>query len=362
MNQIICLSTEPWSRLPGRTQQLVSRIRDTQILYFSPGRRWREIPLQQKGIQVRPNVTAYFLPAPLLPLEERHGALFRAQQRRMGEFIAAKAARHRFQAPLLWTTSPEQVHMLDYLSYDALVYDCDREWDELPLHWEGRLAQAADVVFVASSQLADRLSPCSGNIVLLPNGINLPLFVPQHNRPDPLPQVRGPLIGWAGTIWADLDLSPILYAALDRPDWTFLLLGRREKGNPLLPRFKKLPNVIIPGARPMNEVPNWLYRCDVLVDLLRMDRPYDDVVSPRLYEYLATGKPVVSMLWPDQVEQFPDVVYSAYNEEEFITLCSHALDEVPGFVSRRRQGHAARASWPLRSAAVTRILTTAGLL
>ena len=169
-------------------------------------------------------------------------------------------------------------------------------------------------------------------------------------------------MGWAGTIWADLDLSPILYAALDRPDWTFLLLGRREKGNPLLPHLKRLPNVIIPGSRPVNEVPNWLYRCHVLVDLLRRDRPYDDVVSPRLYEYLATGKPVVSMVWPDQVEPFPDVVYSAQDEEEFLTLCAHAMEEAPGFVSQRRQDHAAAAAWPLRSAAVTRILTTAGFL
>ena len=362
MKQIICLSNEPWSRLPGRTQQLISRIRDTQILFFSPSRHWGDAPMYQKGLSVRPNVTAYTLPSLVLPLEERHGALFRAQHRRLGQFIAAKAARHRFIDPLLWVTSPEYIHLLDCLNYDALVYDCDREWDEFPPHWEGRLAQAADVVFAASPLLADRLSPCSSNIVVLPNGINLPLFAPEFNRPDPLPQVKGPIVGWAGTIWADLDLSPILYAALDRPDWTFLLLGRREKGNPLLPHLKRLPNVIIPGSRPVNEVPNWLYRCHVLVDLLRRDRPYDDVVSPRLYEYLATGKPVVSMVWPDQVEPFPDVVYSAQDEEEFLTLCAHAMEEAPGFVSQRRQDHAAAAAWPLRSAAVTRILTTAGFL
>ena len=362
MKQIICLSTEPWSRLPGRTQQLISRMRDAEILYFSPGQHWKDSALYQKGLPVRPNVTAYTLPVPLLPLNEHHGALFRAQRRHIGQFIASKAARHRFLDPLLWVTSPEHVHVLDHLSYDSLIYDCDREWDELPPHWEGRLAQAADVVFAASPQLANRLSPCSSNIVLLPNGINLPLFAPEFNRPDPLPQVRGALFGWAGTIWADLDLTPILYAALERPDWTFVLLGRREKGNPLLPHLKRQPNVIIPGSRPVNEVPNWLYRCDVLLELLRDQRPYDDVVSPRFYEYLATGKPILSMVWPDQVEPFPDVVYSAHDEEEFLTLCEHALDEVPGFVSQRRQNHAATAAWTLRSASVTRILTTAGLL
>ena len=99
----------------------------------------------------------------------------------------------------------------------------------------------------------------------------------------------------------------------------------------------------------------------VLVDLLREDQPFGDVISPRLYEYLATGKPVVSMLWPDQVEQFPDVVYGAHELEEFVTLCAHALEEAPG-LARRRMDRAAQTAWPVRVNEVERILTTAGLL
>ena len=361
MKQIICLSNEPWSKLPGRTQQLMSRMRDAQVLYFSPSRRGDGPVSRKGGLKVRPNVTFYPLPPLLLPVEERHGALFRAQRKRLGSFIAAKAARHRFREPLLWVTSPEHIHLLDYLEYDGLVYDCDQEWDELPPRWEGSLASAADVVFAASPLLCDRLSPCSGNIVLLPNGVNLPLFSPGEQRADPLPQVKGPVLGWAGTVWADLDLSPLLYAALERPNWTFILLGRREK-NPLLPKLKRLPNVLIPGPCPVNEVPDWLYRCDVLLDFFRTQRPDSDVVSPRLYEYLATGRPVVSMLWPDQVERFPDVVYAAYDQQSFVTLCGHALEEAPSFVVQRRRDHAAAAAWPLRVEEVKRILTLAGLL
>ncbi len=40
--------------------------------------------------------------------------------------------------PLLWTTSPEHVHLLDRLDYDGLIYDCDREWDDASLAWEAR--------------------------------------------------------------------------------------------------------------------------------------------------------------------------------------------------------------------------------
>ena len=42
MKQIVCLSNEPWSPSPGRTQQLVARLKDVQVLYFSPAESWRD--------------------------------------------------------------------------------------------------------------------------------------------------------------------------------------------------------------------------------------------------------------------------------------------------------------------------------
>lgn len=364
MKQILCLANEPWSSSPGRTQQLMSRLKDTQILYFAPPANRSDRSFKEKGQKVRPNVTVYTLPPLLLPADEQHAPhLFRAGRRKLGRFIAEKAVRHRFSAPLLWATNPEHIHLLDHLSYDGLIYDCNREWLDLPPQWEGTLANMADVVFAASAQLQDRLSPCSPNIALLPNGVNYPLFADEAGslRPDPLPQVKGPVFGWAGTLREDLDLRPLFQAALEHPDWTFLLVGRQEN-NHLLPRLKKLPNVIFPGLCPMSQVPDWLYRCDVLLDFLREDRADDGVISSRLYEYLATGKPVVSMLWPDQVELFPDVVYGAHDAQEFARLCAHALEEVPGFVSQRRRNHAAAASWPNRASEIARILGTAGLM
>ena len=358
MRQILCLSADPWRTIPTRTQQLMTRMRDAQVLLFEPPGKYS----RQPGRRVRPGLTVCALP-PVLEAEERHRLLFRLHYRKLGKFIRRQMEHHRFKEPLLWCTAPEHIHLLDEVPHRGVVYDCDRDWPHQSPRWESDLALAADVVFAASQGLIDHLSPCNDNIALLPNGVNFPLFSrPSDLAFDPLPKAAGPVLGWAGTIRPELDLGPLLYTARTMPRWTFVLLGPQGEGNPLLPRLRRLPNVILPGGCPMAQVPDWLYRCNILMDFLRDDRTCDDLVSCRMLEYLATGRPVVSMLWPDQIEPLPDVVYGAHSDQEFLTLCRHALDEPPNFAAQRRRDRAEAASWPLRCTQVVNILTTAGLL
>ena len=354
MRQILCLSADPWRTIPTRTQQLMTRMRDAQVLLFEPPGKYS----RQPGRRVRPGLTVCALP-PVLEAEERHHLLFRLHYRKLGKFIRRQMEHHRFKEPLLWCTAPEHIHLLDEVPHRGVVYDCDRDWPDQSPRWESDLALAADVVFAASQGLIDHLSPCNDNIALLPNGVTYPLFsrIAAPSRPRP----EDPVLGWAGTIHGDLDLSPLLYAAQARPRWTFLLLGRREQ-NPLLHRLARLPNVHFLPPCPLMEVPEHLSRCRVLLNFLREDQPDCDVIPTRIYEYLSTGRPIVSMLWPDQVEHFPDVVYGAHSHQEFLTLCEHALEEPPAWVSQRRLSHGAAAAWSLRAAAVSRILDTAGLL
>ena len=127
MKQILCLSNEPWSnRLPGRTQQLISRLRDAQILYFFPAQSPRDKSFLKQGRQVRPNVTACALPPIPFPISERHRRLFQMAWNKISRFIQETAARRRFTEPLLWTSHPRHIHLVDRLEYSALVYDCDR--------------------------------------------------------------------------------------------------------------------------------------------------------------------------------------------------------------------------------------------
>lgn len=230
-----------------------------------------------------------------------------------------------------------------------------------PIRWESDLALSADVIFAASQGLIDHLSPCSDNIVLLPNGVNYSMFAQPNLRcPPELRDISGPVLGYVGTLWRDLDLAPALLCAQYMPRWTFVFLGRRER-NPALEPLSVLPNVRLLDPCNPGEVPDFLSRFDVCMSFPRMRDPDNDVVPTRIYEYFAAGKPVVAFYRRGQVEPFPDVIYAAYTAREFARLCRQALSEAGDWFQARRRSRGEVASWSHRAEQVQQILETVGL-
>lgn len=335
----------------------MSRLPGTEILFFEP-------PAPEsdgKGRKVRPNIMVYQLPTPIA-----HAAQFRPirlhNRKMMASFIKKTMLRHNFRQPLLWCTTPRDAQLVDRLPHRGLVYDCQRYWSNLPLEWEGSLAAAAEVCFVTSEGLADRLSTCSSNIALLPNGNNFPMFSREFLDipPEAVDLKPGRVLGYVGTLHADLDVTPLLMAAHTHPEWTFLLVGRVENSN-YLHKLNRYKNIRILGARPPVEIPDYLGCCDVCINLLRRSHEDSDVIPSRIYEYLAAGKKVVSMLWPRQMQEYPDVVRPARTPEVFVEQCAAALLEDPTSSLRRRRDYGDASAWDKRADEVIRILEINGL-
>ena len=357
MKQIVCLSYTPWSSRPTRTQQLLTRLPGADILFFEPP----GAKPDARGRKVRPNIMVYQLPR-LINLASNSSMVARCNRRRVASCIEKAMARHRFREPLLWCTTPENVHQLDYLAYRGLVYDCHRYWSELPVQWEGELAAAADVCFVASEGLEDRLSPCNQNLLLLPNGVNYPLFRRDNlDPPAELADLEGkPVLGYIGSLRPDLDVTPLLLAADAHPEWTIVLIGPVER-SAYLPQLEQRENIRILGKRPLVDIPDYLSRCTVCVHLLRAYEEDSDVLPARIYEYLTAGKPVVSMLWKHQREEFPDVIRAARSAEEFVSACEAAIAEDPAELLRRRRDYGEAAAWDARAGEAMRVLETNGI-
>lgn len=359
MNQIVCLADHPWSPVPARIPQLLARLRDAQILYFEPA--GRACPARQNSARrVRPNILAYTLPCPS-GSDDIYSLRRRLARRKTADFIHSKLRLHGFRDPVLWVTHPRQAIFLDLLAYRGLVYDCAAFHPSSMGEQEGALAQAADVIFAASPGLMDRLSPCNSNIALIPNGVNYTMFCRTDLEVPPvLAGIGGPVLGRLGEITPELNLAPAEHTAKEHPEWTLVLAGKAE-GNPRLASLRQLPNVLLTGPVPMTDLPDYLGRFDVCLHLLKAGDEDTDVIPSRIYEYLSTGKPIVSMLCEDQVEIFPDVIYGAHTPQEFSLLCARALTEHPEWVSKRRRGYGQAAAWTARAAEVIHILESIGL-
>ncbi len=359
MKQILCLSHAPWQPRPNRTQQLLARMPDVQVVFIEPPPP-RGVPKPEQGRRMRSHITVYTLPCPF-PSEPSRSIIQRRNLNRAAAFIRSVMDKHHFRHPVLWCTSPDQAALPPLIPCQGVVYDCHKEWDDRYLDQESELTGRAEVVFAASPGLVRRLSPCSDNIALLPNGVNPLMFDRgEFSPPDVLAALEGHMIlGRVGDLTGQTDIKPLVATATAHKGWVFLLMGRITKD--VKEQLSRYPNIVPVGPINAVELPDYLSVCTVLFDLIDNDDRGCDILPSHIYEYLATGKPIVMMAEPDYDEPFPDAIYTAYDYTGFLRRCHKAVEENDPALCQLRRSYADQSSWAMRAAEVTRILESTGL-
>lgn len=356
--QLVCLGMRAWGVLPDRTQQLMAQMKEVEILYFYPLKKG-EVELHKKTPRVKENVWVYGLPHTGRNAVEGYAKRSFWQKRRALQ-IRRIMGKHHFRSALLWLSHPAQGELASFLDYRFLIYDCWYFWDKDLFFSHELLAERADLIFAASHKLKAELLSYQRNVALLENAANYHLFAElSFLAKQERKEIR---FGFVGVIEYDLDLEPLLFVAKQRPDWQFMLVGPCTKGNPSLAQLQRCSNVSFFGEHSLYEVPQFLCSCRVLLEFRYCNRPYSDIRPIRLFEYFATGRPVVANLWPEEVACFPDVVYNAYHKNEFLQKCEKALEERHEYYRKRRKNYAKNASWEKRAKEVTDMLSTSGML
>ena len=112
-----------------------------------------------------------------------------------------------------------------------------------------------------------------------------------------------------------------------------------------------LSNVHFVGAQPYAELPNWAKAFDVAIIPYKLNRQVINANPLKLREYLATGKPVVSVR-NAEIEKFADVVRIADDGPAFLAAIEAALADGSAAASARRMAAVADQSWDRRVDAV----------
>jgi glycosyltransferase involved in cell wall biosynthesis len=260
------------------------------------------------------------------------------------------------------TTLEQSYEYVRFLNPEHLIFDILDDNLNFPSITEAKrkrltemyiyIANRATVITAVSEYLIKQTKELTGreDIHYLPNGVNVEMFktVPR-DIPNDIKHIPHPRVTFVGAITSWIDLPLIEGVARKLRDIHFVFVGPIDQGaidKQQLQKLFDLDNIHFLGGKPYSEVPKYLHASDVLLLPRTMD-PYSLACDPlKLYEYLATGKPVVSTSHPS-IKRFSEFVYSGATIDEIVEGIQKSLNRSEES-ARMQQSIIDRLSWETR--------------
>jgi glycosyltransferase involved in cell wall biosynthesis len=263
--------------------------------------------------------------------------------------------------PITWFVVPHMAPVAGQLGERLSVYYCIDDYAALPdvdvqavRAMDEALTRKANLVFVASDTLLEKKRSLNADTHVSPHGVDYDHFVkaqdPNLATPEDVAKLPRPIIGFFGLIerWIELDL--IKYMAEKRPHWTFLMIGRIAVPEAEVPR---LPNIHYLGRRPYETLPAYGKAFDVAIIPYHLTQQVLHSNPIKLREYLAMGKPIVSVSVPE-IDKFSDHVAIARTHEEYLAKVDEAVAN--GLTAERLKSQTERASTMTWDANLRRVI------
>lgn len=269
-------------------------------------------------------------------------------------------------ARILWLSLPTAQCVVDGLDEDLVVYYAGDNFAALKgvdhqavSRDEQSLLTRADIILAASQDIAKRFPPEKTHVI--PHGVDLSVFTADIVKVEATQSISGKFdqtVGYYGSITSWLDFDLIRYLADARPDIRFLFIGRIETD---VGDLFDLENIFHLPDQPHNELiqhaSNWQVS---LIPFLINDQIMS--CNPlKLREYLAIGKPIVSVSFP-AVEEYSDIVNCANSREEMLTQLNTALSLRPSqqaILLDKSRYRVSEESWINRSLIVEQLIDDA---
>ena len=382
---IICISSIDWDFIWQGHQQIMSMLAEqgNHVLFIeNTGARrptLRDMPrLRQrlrnwwratKGFrQERENL---FVLSPLvLPLPYSRIA------RWINRAIIVRAIRRWMSAlgagrPLVWTFLPTALalDLIKGIDPELVVYYCIDDFAASShgarniRQTEHRLFAQADLVFVTSKRLQERVLQFREQVEVFPFGVNFAPFeaarVSDESGPDDLDGLARPVVGYIGGLHRWVDQELIVGVAQRLSAGTVVLVGPAQCD---VSRLEREPNVRLLGSRTHAQLPGYIKGFDVGIVPYAFSDYTANVYPTKLNEYLAMGIPVVATGIPEIVyfnQRHGDIVAVANDAEGFAAAVERAVHEPAGEHVPERIAVARSNSWDSRLEAMSGLIEQA---
>lgn len=257
--------------------------------------------------------------------------------------------------PVVYYTSAAQADLVARYNPSLVVFDSVDDPSEEFAAWlpfYEKAVKTADIVLTTSDKLFLRACELNPSTFLIPNGCDFEHFSRQDLPvPSDLEGLKRPIIGYIGVIatWVDLELIEKL--ALSFPDHSIVMVGPLYNVTQV-PRY---PNIYWLGYKEYEELPAYVRRFDIGIIPFKRTAMVEAVNPIKMWEYMATGMPIVSTLIPE-AEKYGDLIYTADSHEQFIEMAVKALAEDNREKREARIFTARHNSWLLRAEKIIKII------
>jgi glycosyltransferase involved in cell wall biosynthesis len=222
-----------------------------------------------------------------------------------------------------YSPSRSALQLLARVPHRRLIYDCTDNWlavRGIPAFLpedERVLLARADLTLVPSRRLEELQHPAARRLVRVPHGALVERFLLAPRRREASVPVTVLYYGHLHAQHLDFDLIDGL--ARTRPAWSIVLVG------PVKTPHAFPSNVRLAGQQPHEKLREFIAEADVLL-LPYMLNDYTRAVLPaKIYECLATGRPIVATPLPELTTDFAGPLRFATDGPDFATAVEDVL-------------------------------------
>ena len=380
---LVYFGPEKWDGLWRNRHQLMSRFaQSNKVLYVEPkiylqkvrrqlgtgNIQWQDFK-QNRVTRAGDNLYIYHNPA-FIPISGRY-PLDRITWFFWKKLLRSTMQKLGFDEPIIWLSKPSMVNLIGAFDEKLTIYHVVDEYlsycrDDVRArmrqqNWERHMLEKADLAIVVSENLLQAKRPLNKHTQLVTNGVDYQAYVRAADdkglQPPDIAPLPKPIIGYSGLIASKLDLDLLQYIATTQPEWSLALVGAVDDRYCLaeLTRLRQIKNVYFLGRKEINQVPHYVQAFDVCLIPYQINERAQNASPLKLYDYLATGKPIVTTDFA-AADLFKQDIRIARNHKEFIGHIKEALLENDQDLSSRRQGIAAENAWEKKMDQLSRII------
>jgi Glycosyl transferases group 1 len=242
-----------------------------------------------------------------------------------------------------------------YYAHDVFrFYDWPAAWT---VGLERRMLNACEITFAVAQAVRDDFQHQTTRSVLYSPMAVDESFVKAMAVPLPVPRELGtlprPVVGCIGQINSTYDWDLVEAIGEKLPGVTFAFIGPIIEEDPVRRKqidglFQQHGNMRWLGRRPHKEIPAYLNAFDVLFNPLAVNEHNNRRSPLRLYDYLATSKPVISTAIQEAYAH-EGLVDIAIDAQQCAELISKALDSAHRVDQQKRRAYIERQTWDCRA-------------